>query len=83
MDAFVSFFFRSLFQISINNELLAVINNKIYPGHYWFARDVTATVLVVRDNSISLLEELNSIFVEILRKQFFLFTTNIAALSGG
>ena len=70
------------FQIFINNELLAVMNNKIYPG-YWFARDVTAAMLMVRDNSISLLEELNSIFVEILRKQFFLFTTNIAALSRG
>ena len=79
----VCFFFLSFsFQIFINNELLAVMNNKIYPG-YWFARDVTAAMLVVRDNSISLLEELNSIFVEILRKQFFLFTTNIAALSGG
>ena len=82
MDAFASFFFHSLFQIFISNELLAVMNNKIYPG-YWFAPDVTATMLVVRDNGISLLEELNSIFVEILRKQFFLITTNIAALSGG
>ena len=58
------------------------MNNKIYPG-YWFARDVTGAMLVVRENSISLLWELNSIFVEILQKQFFLFTTNIAALSRG
>ena len=51
----VCFFFLSFsFQIFINNELLAVMNNKIYPG-YWFARDVTAAMLVVRDNSISLL----------------------------
>ena len=58
------------------------MNNKIYPG-YWFARDVMGAMLMVRENSISLLWELNSIFVEILQKQFFLFTTNIAALSRG
>ena len=39
----------------------------------WFARDVTAAMLVVKNKSISLLWEQNSIFMQILREKFLLF----------
>ena len=37
----------------------------------WFARDVTAAMLVVKNKSISLLWELNSIFMEILWEKLY------------
>ena len=39
----------------------------------WFTRDVTPAMLVVKNNSISLLWELNSIFTYILRKKILLY----------
>ena len=39
----------------------------------WFARDVTAAMLVVKNKNISLLWELNSIFRLILREKILLF----------
>ena len=39
----------------------------------WFARDVRAAMLVIKDKSISLLWELNSIFKLILREKILLF----------
>ena len=39
----------------------------------WFARDVTAAMLVVKNKSISLLWELNSFFMYILRGNILLF----------
>ena len=42
-------------------------------GNCWFARDVTAAMLVVKNKSISLLWEQNSIFMQILREKFLLF----------
>ena len=41
--------------------------------HCWFARDVTAAMLVVKNKSISLLWELNSIFMKILREKVLLY----------
>ena len=34
-----------------------------YPSYCWFARDDTAAMLVVKNKSISLLRELNSVFM--------------------
>ena len=52
-------------------------------GHCWFARDVTATMLVVKEKknkNISLLLELNPIFIENpLRKNSIVMSTNMAA----
>ena len=49
-----------------------------------FARDVTAAMLVVKNKSISLLWELNPIFMKILRENILLFwPPNMAALSRG
>ena len=42
-------------------------------AYCWFARDVTAAMLVVKNKSISLLWEQNSIFMQILREKFLLF----------
>ena len=39
--------------------------------HCWFAGDVTAAMLVVKNKSISLLWELNSIFMQMLREKKF------------
>ena len=36
---------------------------RLIHGQYWFAHDVTAAMLVVKNKSISLLWELNSIFM--------------------
>ena len=49
----------------------------------WFARDVTTAMFVVQ--SISLLWKLNPIFMYILgeKKNYFVLTTNMAALSRG
>ena len=41
--------------------------------YYWFARDVTVAMLVVKNKSISLLWELNSIFMEILWEKTLLY----------
>ena len=50
----------------------------------WFARDVTEAMLVVKNKSISLLWELNSIFMSILREKIFIVSTlNMVALSRG
>ena len=38
----------------------------------WFARDVTAAMLAVKNKSISLLWEINSIFMLILREKILL-----------
>ena len=37
----------------------------------WFAGDVTASLLMVENKIISLLLQLNSIFMQILRKKFY------------
>ena len=39
----------------------------------WFARDVTAAMLVVNNKSVSLRWELNSIFMQILRQKLYCF----------
>ena len=39
----------------------------------WFARDVTAAMLEVKNKSISLLRELNPIFMQILRGKILLY----------
>ena len=49
----------------------------------WFERDVTAAMLAVKNKSIFLLWELNSIFMLILREKFDCITSNMAALSRG
>ena len=36
--------------------------------NWWFVRDLTAAMLVIKNKSISLLWELNSIFMYILQK---------------
>ena len=41
--------------------------------HCWFARDVTAAMLVVKNKSISLLWELKSIFIKFFEEIFFCF----------
>ena len=48
----------------------------------WFALDVTAAMLVIKNKSISLRWELNAIFMQILQDSIVL-TTNMAALSHG
>ena len=42
-------------------------------GNCWFACDVIAATLVVKNNSLSLLWELNSIFMQIMRKEIALY----------
>ena len=37
-------------------------------SNWWFVRDLTAAMLVIKNKSISLLWELNSIFMYILQK---------------
>ena len=51
--------------------------------YFWFARDVTAAILVVKNKSISLRWELYSIFMYMLREKLIsvLLTANMAALS--
>ena len=39
----------------------------------WFARDVTAAMLVIKNKSISLRWELNAIFMQILREKILLY----------
>ena len=39
----------------------------------WFAREVTAAMLEVKNKSISLLRELNPIFMQILRGKILLY----------
>ena len=39
--------------------------------HCWFASDVTAAMLVVRNKRVSLRWEMNSILMQILQKNFF------------
>ena len=46
----------------------------------WFARDVTAAMLVVKNKSISLLWELNSIFIKFFEEIFFCFDPQHARL---
>ena len=41
--------------------------------YFWFAHDVTAAMLVVKNKSIFLLWELNSIFMLICREKILLF----------
>ena len=53
-------------------------------SYSWFARDVMTAMLVVNNKSISLLCEVNSIFMKILNElNFIVLTPNIAALSRG
>ena len=53
-------------------------------SYSWFARDVTTAMLVVKNKSISLLWEVNSIFMKILRKSnFIVLTPNISTSSRG
>ena len=40
-------------------------------GYCWFVRDVTAAMLVVKNKNTSLLREVNSIFMLILREKFY------------
>ena len=54
-----------------------------YISYFRFARNVTAAMLVVKNKSISLLWEINSIFRYILGKKIIVWTTNVAALSRG
>ena len=54
------------------------------PANRWFAHDVTAAMLVVKNKSISLLWELNSNFhLNSLRKNSIVLTPNMTALSRG
>lgn len=39
----------------------------------WFARDVTAAMVVVKNKTVSLRWELNSIFMQILRNKIVLY----------
>jgi len=55
-------------QSEVDFSLLGDIQHQIsgrawLTNNYWFARDVTAAMLVVKNKSISLLWELNSIFM--------------------
>ena len=46
------------------SEKMHIIGSRVWPPiNCWFARDVTAAMLVVKNKSISLLWELNSIFM--------------------
>ena len=49
----------------------------------WFAGDVTAAMLVVKNKNNSLLWELNYFFYFFREKFLLYFTTNMAALSRG
>ena len=63
-------------------RVLQLILQVSYIQYFWFARDVTAAMLVVKNKSISLRRELNSIFMYILReKNPIEFTANMSALS--
>ena len=64
-------------------RVLQLILQVSYKQYFWFARDVTAAILVVKSKSISLRRELYSIFMYILRekKKSVLLTANMAALS--
>ena len=44
---------------------------KLKIPYCWFARDVTAAMLVVKNKSVSLRWELNSIFMQILRQKLY------------
>ena len=52
-------------------------------AYCWFASDVTAAMLGVKQKSVSLRWEMNSILMQILPKISFVLTTNMAALSRG
>ena len=43
----------------------------------WFTVDVMASLLMVKNKIISLLLQLNSIVMQILRKKFFVLTPNM------
>ena len=45
----------------------------VYSADCWFARDVTVAMLVVKNKSVSLRWELNSIFMQILQKKIVLY----------
>ena len=61
-------------QRNSNLQRLAYLKKVCTSRSYcWFARDVTAAMLVVKNKSISLLWELNSIFMSILRGNILLF----------
>ena len=54
-------------------RVLQLILQVSYKQYFWFARDVTAAILVVKSKSISLRRELYSIFMYILREKKNLF----------
>ena len=64
-------------------RVLQLILQVSYMQYFWFARDVTAAILVVKNKSISLRWELYSIFMYMLREKLnsVLLTANMAALS--
>ena len=43
----------------------------VWPTYCWFASDVTAAMLVVKNKRVSLRWEMNSILMQILQKNFF------------
>ena len=49
------------------------VKNNTAQSSSWFACDVRAAILVVKNKIISLLWELNSIFMLILRKKILLY----------
>ena len=49
------------------------IKDETIVNNCWFARDVTAAMLVVKNKSISLLWELNSVFIFFFEEIFFCF----------
>ena len=61
--------------LNINIKFCAVvaIYFAIIRSYCWFARDVTAAMLVVKNKTVSLRWELNSIFMQILRNKIVLY----------
>ena len=56
--------------MSVSSFSRTAAGNRAY---CWFASDVTAALLVVKNKSISLLWELNSIFMQIIRENILLY----------
>ena len=65
----------------ITNLSYFVLNLRSNVIYGWFAGDVMAPMLMIRNKSVSLLWELNSIFMQILQnKLFIVLATSMAAL---
>ena len=64
-------FFRHIFNFSVAFNLCGFLKQIQVETYCWFASDVTAAMLVVKNKRVSLRWEMNSILMQILQKNFF------------